>query len=132
MRTGNLRSATRIQTYMRLAGMTDERGTATASRNRIVVMGDAGDDLSSVLLLLRSPGRTLSRGELCSEAGIRSAKAEARGRSLDMQILHLRKLIEAGAGRPQHIVTVRQVGYRFVPVALPSIAHYPRRIAQPD
>jgi DNA-binding response OmpR family regulator len=81
--------------------------------------------------LMRAPDRALTREELCDEAGIRSTKSAAGGRSLDMQILHLRKFIEPDTTRPQHIVTVRQVGYRFVPVAPPAIALYPRRIAQP-
>jgi len=194
---------------MKPAGMPDQHAAATTLSNRIVVVGDAGDDLSSVLSLLReaghrvvhydprvpllaldarpgaaevalgeldcgaalaavvvgdfaldpsartltvgtrrfpltprqflvmralmrSPERTLSREELCREAGIRSAKATARGRSLDMQIVQLRKFIEADTSRPRHILTARQIGYRFVPVATPAIAHYPRRIAQPD
>jgi DNA-binding response OmpR family regulator len=190
---------------MRLAGTQDPRPNAPTQSNRIVLVGDAGSDLSTVLTLLRdaghqvvhydpsvpllavgarataaeltlrdidagvpqeeivvgefvldpsmrtlrhgvrtfsltprqflvmlalmrAPERALSRAELCREAGIRSAKAAARGRSLDMQILHLRKFIEADSARPQHILTVRQVGYRFAPVAS-SVARYPRRIA---
>jgi DNA-binding response OmpR family regulator len=81
--------------------------------------------------LMRSPHRALTREELCNEAGIRSTKSAAGGRSLDMQILHLRKFIESDTTQPRHILTVRQVGYRFVPVAPPAIALYPRRIAQP-
>jgi DNA-binding response OmpR family regulator len=81
--------------------------------------------------LMRAPHRALTREALCDEAGIRSTKSAAGGRSLDMQILHLRKFIESDTTRPQHILTVRQVGYRFVPVAHPAIALYPKRIAQP-
>jgi DNA-binding response OmpR family regulator len=81
--------------------------------------------------LMRAPHRALTREELCNEAGIRSTKSAVGGRSLDMQILHLRKFIESDTTQPRHILTVRQVGYRFVPVAPPAIALYPRRIAQP-
>jgi DNA-binding response OmpR family regulator len=82
-----------------------------------------------MLALMRSPEHTLTREELCKLAGIRSAKIAARGRSLDMQILHLRKCIEADTAHPCHIVTVRQVGYRFVPAPAAAYSHYPRRIA---
>ncbi len=189
---------------MRLAATTEQGGTATMQPSRIVVVGSAGDDLSSVLTLLRdaghqiahydpavpmlaleprgvagqlvfderspaeevvvgefaldqtervlrfgmrsislaprqflvmralmrAPHRALTREELCDDAGIRSTKSAAGGRSLDMQILHLRKFIESDTTQPRHILTVRQVGYRFVPVAHPAIALYP--VASPS
>jgi DNA-binding response OmpR family regulator len=181
---------------MRLAELAEQSITSTSQPTRIVVVGSAGDDLSSILSLLREAGHqiahydpavpilaiepraiagrivfdeqapaaevvvgefaldqtervlrfgmrsislaprqflvsALTREELCNEAGIRSTKSAVGGRSLDMQILHLRKFIESDTTQPRHILTVRQVGYRFVPVAPPAIALYPRRIAQP-
>jgi DNA-binding response OmpR family regulator len=82
--------------------------------------------------LMRAPQRALTRHQLCNDAEIRTAKASGRRRSLDMQILQLRKFIEPDMSQPQHILTVRQVGYRFEPVASPALAQlYRRRITRP-
>ena len=40
---------------------------------------------------------------------------EATDRSIDVQVMRLRKLIEADSAQPRHIRTVWGVGYLFVP-----------------
>jgi len=82
--------------------------------------------------LMCAPQTTLTRAHLCHEARIRTSTALARSRSLDMQILDLRRFIERDMSQPTHILTVRQVGYRFEPVAAPALAQlYRRRIERP-
>jgi two-component system phosphate regulon response regulator OmpR len=44
---------------------------------------------------------------------------EATDRSIDVQVMRLRRLIEADPAQPRHIQTVWGVGYVFVPEGKP-------------
>lgn len=71
--------------------------------------------------LVSNPGRALGRERLLELAhgpsaprgGARSQAATERG--VDVQVLHLRRLIEADATAPRYIKTVWGVGYLFAP-----------------
>ena len=60
-----------------------------------------------------APGRVLSREQLLDLSRLHGA--EVYDRSIDVQILRLRRKIEANASEPQYIVTERGAGYRFEP-----------------
>lgn len=59
------------------------------------------------------PNRPLGRDRLIELAYGRDH--EATDRSIDVQVMRLRKLIEADPSQPAHIQTVWGVGYVFVP-----------------
>jgi two-component system alkaline phosphatase synthesis response regulator PhoP len=60
---------------------------------------------------MRNPGRPLSRAQLLdATAGEDDAGYE---RTIDAHIKNLRRKIEADPGRPEHILTVFGVGYKF-------------------
>ena len=63
--------------------------------------------------LARQPHRPLGRDRLIALAY--GPDHSATDRSIDVQIMRLRKLIEADPGAPRHIRTVWGVGYVFVP-----------------
>jgi DNA-binding response OmpR family regulator len=61
--------------------------------------------------LLAAPQRILTRDQLLEAS--RVYDNEVYGRSIDVQILRLRRKIEADPAQPQFIVTERGVGYSF-------------------
>ncbi|RZJ58387.1 MAG: response regulator [Acidovorax sp.] len=63
--------------------------------------------------LARQPHRPLGRDRLIALAY--GPDHEATDRSIDVQVMRLRKLIEADPAQPRHIRTVWGVGYVFVP-----------------
>lgn len=69
-------------------------------------------------VLVRNPGRTLSRDRLIEAMADRSW--DPTDRSVDLHISHLRKKIEPDNGQPSLIKTVRGFGYVFAgsPVAV--------------
>ena len=64
-----------------------------------------------MMAFLRSPQRILSR-EVLLEL-IRGDDSEVFDRSIDVQILRLRRKIEADPSRPELIKTERGLGYSF-------------------
>jgi len=63
--------------------------------------------------LAQHPNRPLGRDRLIELA--RGRDHEATDRSIDVQVMRLRRLIEADPAQPRHIQTVWGVGYVFVP-----------------
>ena len=62
-------------------------------------------------LLVRSPGRVFSRGQLVDH--LRRDDEEVLERTVDAHIMHLRRKIEPDRANPRYLVTVYGVGYRF-------------------
>lgn len=74
-------------------------------------------EFSLLCAFLSSPQRMLSRDQLLTLSRLHST--EVYDRSIDVQILRLRRKIEADPGRPHYIKTERGVGYYFdVPVTV--------------
>ena len=72
-------------------------------------------EFSLLAALLSSPQRVLSRGQLIEQSHVYDD--EIYDRSIDVQILRLRRKIEADPTEPKFIVTERGAGYVFaVPV----------------
>jgi two-component system phosphate regulon response regulator OmpR len=69
--------------------------------------------------LASNPQRPLSRERLMNLAYGR--EHDASDRSVDVQILRLRRLIEADPARPRYIQTVRNVGYVFTPAGAAAV-----------
>jgi len=67
--------------------------------------------------LAQHPNRPLGRDRLIELA--RGRDHEATDRSIDVQVMRLRRLIEADPAQPRHIQTVWGVGYVFVPEGKP-------------
>ncbi|RUR71258.1 response regulator [Variovorax guangxiensis] len=98
-------------------------GTRTLRKNgRILNITTAQFAIFKVLA--RHPGQPLSRDKLAQVARCREHSAFDRG--LDMQISHLRKLLEDGS--LSYIQTIRGVGYMFVPSGKSEVAClFPKR-----
>jgi len=63
--------------------------------------------------LVRNSGCVLSRKDILEEAwGLREGTDT---RAIDNFIVRLRRYIEDDPAKPKHLLTVRGVGYRFVP-----------------
>ena len=124
----------RIRSLRRLVTRTREAARRTVTgRRRMVQIGHTTLDMEACKLirsdgqvigltalelqLLRTfvehPDRALNRDQLCELAHGR--KWSPLDRSLDIRISRLRQKIEPDPARPQIIVTVRGIGYRFEP-----------------
>jgi two-component system phosphate regulon response regulator OmpR len=66
---------------------------------------------------VQHPQRPLSRQRLIELA--RGPDSETDGRSMDVQVSRLRRLIEPDPGRPRYVQTVWGFGYVFVPDGRP-------------
>jgi DNA-binding response OmpR family regulator len=77
--------------------------------------GDAVDltngEFNLLAALLAAPQRILTRDQLLESS--RVYDNEVYDRSIDVQVLRLRRKIEANPSQPQFIVTERGVGYLF-------------------
>ena len=73
----------------------------------------SGGEFALLAALVANARRPLSRERLRELAYGR--QHDASDRSVDVQILRLRRLIEDDAAQPRYIRTVRNVGYVFVP-----------------
>ena len=63
--------------------------------------------------LIRNSGRTVSRKSILEDVwGLRE---DTDTRAIDNFIVRLRRYIEDAPAKPRHLLTVRGVGYRFVP-----------------
>ena len=72
-------------------------------------------EFSLLAALLASPQRVLSRSQLIEQSHLYDD--EVYDRSIDVQILRLRRKIEANPSQPKFVVTERGAGYMFaVPV----------------
>jgi two-component system alkaline phosphatase synthesis response regulator PhoP len=62
--------------------------------------------------LVRSEGRVVSRKSILEE--VWGLKEDTDTRAIDNFVVRLRRYIENDPARPEHLLTVRSVGYRFV------------------
>jgi len=69
-------------------------------------------EFALLLAFVRKPGRVLSRAQLRNS--IDGGSADTYDRSIDMLVARLRRKIEPDAAKPQSIITVPGVGYKFV------------------
>ena len=63
--------------------------------------------------LIRNSGRVVSRKQILEE--VWNLHEDTDTRAIDNFIVRLRKYIEKDPAKPQHLLTVRGVGYRFLP-----------------
>jgi two-component system OmpR family response regulator len=68
-------------------------------------------EFSLLVAFLSAPQRTLSRDQLLELSRLHNA--EVYDRSIDVQILRLRRKIEADPARPKFVITQRGAGYLF-------------------
>ncbi len=68
--------------------------------------------------LIRNSGRIVSRKNILEE--VWNLRDDTDTRAIDNFIVRLRKYIEEDPAHPQHLLTVRGVGYRFLPQPSPS------------
>jgi DNA-binding response OmpR family regulator len=85
----------------------------TAPDGRVVVLSNG--EFSLLVVLLGAAQRILTRDQLLDLSRLHND--EVFNRSVDVQIMRLRRKIEADPGEPRYIVTERRAGYIFsVPV----------------
>ena len=63
--------------------------------------------------LIRNSGKVVSRKQILEQ--VWNLKEDTDTRAIDNFIVRLRKYIEKDPSDPQHLLTVRGIGYRFVP-----------------
>jgi len=68
-------------------------------------------EFSLLVVLLGAPGRVLSRDQLLDMSRLHGD--DVYNRSVDMQIMRLRRKLEVGPANPRYIRTERRVGYTF-------------------
>ena len=68
-----------------------------------------------LLVFARDPGRAFSRQELQASIWGASNEADAGNSTVNAYVSDLRDRLETDPKRPRHLVTVRNVGYRFDP-----------------
>jgi len=68
-----------------------------------------------LLVFARDPGRAFSRQELQASIWGASNEADAGSSTVNAYVSDLRDRLETDPKRPRHLVTVRNVGYRFDP-----------------
>jgi len=102
-----------------LAPATLEAGPVRMDVDRHVVTV-AGGQVSMPLkefelleMLLRNAGRVLTRGQLIDR--VWGADYVGDTKTLDVHVKRLRAKLEPDPGAPQHLVTVRGLGYKFEP-----------------
>jgi two-component system, OmpR family, alkaline phosphatase synthesis response regulator PhoP len=67
--------------------------------------------------LIRNSGKVVSRKQILEE--VWGLHEDTDTRAIDNFIVRLRKYIEKDPSKPQHLLTVRGVGYRFLPKPAP-------------
>jgi DNA-binding response OmpR family regulator len=70
-------------------------------------------ELRLLMYFVDNPDRVISRGELLSEVWEMNGNLQTR--AVDQFVVRLRKIIEVDPANPQHLLTIRDAGYRFVP-----------------
>jgi DNA-binding response OmpR family regulator len=86
-------------------------------RGQALWRGDTALEINSaelrlLMALAGTPNRPVSRANLLERA--RGRGYEANARSIDVQVLRLRQLLETDVAAPQHIRTVWGVGYMLI------------------
>lgn len=81
----------------------------------LVMLGSA--EMRLLCALAATPNRPVSRANLIERA--RGRDHDAHARSVDVQVLRLRQVIELDAGTPKHIRTVWGLGYMLVAESVP-------------
>jgi two-component system OmpR family response regulator len=85
----------------------------TGRDGRVVTLSNG--EFSLLVVLLGAPNRILSRDQLLDLSRLHND--EVYNRSIDVQIMRLRRKIEVDAAKPRYIRTERGAGYQFgVPV----------------
>ncbi len=124
----------RVKNLLRLKtkpNIPEEKKTTTQKKVIVLEFGEsfvnfetyevcvAGKDVKLThkeLLLLRyfaeNEGRVISRQELLSE--VWEMNGDMQTRSVDQFMLRLRKTFEKDSASPQHFLTIRDAGYRFI------------------
>ncbi len=69
-------------------------------------------ELRLLRYFVQNAGRVISRSELLSEVWEMSGNLQTR--AVDQFVVRLRKIIEVDPANPQHLLTIRDAGYRFV------------------
>lgn len=70
-------------------------------------------ELRLLKYLVENPHRVICRSELLSEVWDMNGNLQTR--AVDQFVVRLRKIIEADPSHPQHLLTIRDAGYRFIP-----------------
>ena len=68
--------------------------------------------------LIRNSGKVVSRKQILEE--VWGLHEDTDTRAIDNFIVRLRKYIEQDPSKPQHLLTVRGIGYRFLPKPAPE------------
>ncbi|HET7871372.1 MAG TPA: response regulator transcription factor [Terriglobales bacterium] len=70
-------------------------------------------EMDLLRFLVRNPGRPISRKEILEK--VWDLKQDTDTRAIDNFVVRLRRYIEDDPAKPRHLLTVRGLGYQFVP-----------------
>ena len=114
----------RVRAVLRRGSETEEVASAALQSgpvrmdvDRHVVTVDGGlvrlplKEFELLELLLRNAGRVLTRGQLIDR--VWGADYVGDTKTLDVHVKRLRAKVEPDPGNPQHLITVRGLGYKF-------------------
>lgn len=93
-------------------------GNVTVHFDRFEITTESGSvslttrEMGLLHALIRRKGEAVTRGELLEE--VWGLRADTQTRVVDSFIVRLRRYIEVDPSRPEHIVSVRGHGYRFL------------------
>jgi two-component system, OmpR family, phosphate regulon response regulator OmpR len=88
----------------------DLRRQALLKDGELVALNSA--EMRLLCALAETPNRPVSRANLLERA--KGREHEALARSVDVQVLRLRQIVEVDAGSPRHIRTVWGLGYMLI------------------
>ncbi|HKI93502.1 MAG TPA: response regulator transcription factor [Gaiellaceae bacterium] len=92
--------------------------TVDLASHRVTVAGRelrlTPSEFKVLALLVREPNRVFSRWQIMEE--LWEATYVGTARAADVHISNLRRKLEEKPGRPRRIVTIREAGYKLVPV----------------
>ena len=81
--------------------------TVNGQTDRLTTM-----ELELLRYFIRNEGKVLSRSQILEN--VWGEPNEITTRSIDNFVMRLRRLIEANPSEPQHLLSIRGTGYRFV------------------
>jgi two-component system torCAD operon response regulator TorR len=96
---------------LRFDGLTLDPGARTLVNARGEFISLRRSEFELLLAFVNNPGRVLSRDYLLE--AVAGGRSDSFDRSIDVLVGRLRRKIEPDPGRPELILTVPGIGYRF-------------------
>jgi len=107
------RSGTSLANFARFGDISVDFSSMEVSRSSGEQIALTAQEFKALRFFLSNPGRVISRDELLNHAWGYDNYPSTR--TVDNHVLKLRQKLEIEPSRPKHFLTVRRVGYKFLP-----------------